>query len=164
MTTPIVRILQGILFSVVALGEEGGWRGYMIPKLAKFTGYTKAVIIGGAIWGLWHMPLICLGLNFGTSYPGFPYLGIAAMCFSGIFMGACLTYLTVKTGSIWPAAIMHGVNNAMPSILVFYINTYKGKTYNPFIMNCIGVIPLVIVGTVFIILLAKYDRSAAKKG
>lgn len=49
------------------------------------------------------------------------------MSFGGIFMGASLTYLTVKTESIWPAAIMHGVNNAMPSFLVFYINAYNEK-------------------------------------
>ena len=34
---PTLRILQGIAFSVVALGEECGWRGYMIPKLAMIT-------------------------------------------------------------------------------------------------------------------------------
>ena len=109
------------------------------------------------------MPLICLGLNFGTSYPGFPYVGVVAMCFGGIFMGACLTYLTVKTESIWPAAIMHGVNNAVPSFLVFYINAHKANLHNPIWMNCMQLIPLTIVGTVFIILLAKHDRLVTGK-
>ena len=122
---PLNGIVTGTVISFAAFGEEFGWRGYMMPKLIKLLGIKKAVFAGGIIWGLWHAPLTCVGHNFGTDYPGFPYLGILVMCLDCTVTGIMLTYLTVKSGSIWPAAIMHAVNNANPSILALFTNTDK---------------------------------------
>ena len=80
------------------------------------------LIIGGIIWGLWHAPLTCIGHNFGTDYPGFPFLGILMMCAFCILMGVILTFLTEMSGSVWPAAIMHAVTNAYPSALIGFMN------------------------------------------
>ena len=117
---PLAAIISGVFSSFAAFGEEAGWRGYMMPKLLKlfgaegevkgaFRGRILAVIIGGIIWGLWHAPLTCTGHNFGTDYPGFPYVGIARMCLFCTLIGIMLTFITVKSGSVWPAAIMHAV-------------------------------------------------------
>lgn len=119
---PIIVISQTSILSFAALGEEGGWRGYMMPKLMKLMGQKRAFLVGGIIWGLWHAPLTCIGHNFGTDYPGFPYVGILLMCIFCTLIGTILTMLTIKSGSIWPATIMHAVNNGMPSILRFFIN------------------------------------------
>ena len=119
---PVAAIVSGTFFSFAAFGEEAGWRGYMMPKLMKLMGKGKAVIVGGIIWGLWHAPLTCIGHNFGTDYPGFPYVGILEMCIMCTLMGMILTFVTVKSGSVWPAAIMHGVNNAGPGILAGFAN------------------------------------------
>ena len=128
---PLIAISQATILSFAALGEEGGWRGYMMPKLMKLVGYKKAVLVGGIIWGVWHAPLTCIGHNFGTEYPGFPYLGILIMCLLCTLMGIILTFITARTGSIWPAAIMHAVNNANPSILQFFVNEEKMKEVLP---------------------------------
>ena len=71
---PLIVIIQTTILSFAALGEEAGWRGYMMPKLIKLMGLKKAVFVGGIIWGIWHAPLTCIGHNFGTDYPGFPYV------------------------------------------------------------------------------------------
>ena len=42
-----------------------------------------------------------------------------------IFIGVLLTFVTVRSGSVWPATIMHAVNNASPSVLMFYFNEEK---------------------------------------
>lgn len=120
---PVIIIISCTIASFAALGEEGGWRGYMMPKLMKLMSMPKAIIVGGIIWGLWHAPLTCIGHNFGTDYPGFPYVGILLMCILCTLMGIMLTYITIKTESIWPAAIMHAINNGNPTILKFFINT-----------------------------------------
>ena len=83
-----VQIAQALLLSgavnlLPSLGEEWGWRGYMMPRLLKITTPGKALLLGGLIWGLWHAPLTAVGHNYGLYYPGFPWLGIAAMCVSG---------------------------------------------------------------------------------
>jgi membrane protease YdiL (CAAX protease family) len=121
---PLAAIFTGVVGSFAAFGEEGGWRAYMMPKLLKLFGGKKALplIIGGIIWGLWHAPLTCIGHNFGTDYPGFPFLGILVMCAFCILMGVILTFLTELSGSIWPAAIMHAVTNAYPSALIGFMN------------------------------------------
>ncbi|MCR4897180.1 MAG: CPBP family intramembrane metalloprotease, partial [Lachnospiraceae bacterium] len=77
---PLAAITSGVIGSFAAFGEEGGWRGYMMPKLLRLMGRTPALILGGVIWGLWHAPLTAIGHNFGTDYPGFPWLGILKMC------------------------------------------------------------------------------------
>ena len=124
---PLAAIVSSVVASFAAFGEEGGWRGYMMPKLMEVMGRKKALLVGGIIWGLWHMPLTCIGHNFGTDYPGFPYLGIFYMCMFCVLIGIVLTFLTEKSGSVWPAAILHAVNNAQPSILNGYINPEKGE-------------------------------------
>lgn len=154
---PITSILQGTIISFAAFGEEGGWRGYMMPKLMNLMGTKKAVLIGGIIWGLWHAPLTCIGHNFGTDYPGFPYLGILIMCISCTSLGIALTYITVKSGSVWPAAIMHAVNNANPSILAMFTNVEKANEImaNQILGFVILEIPTLILGIICFVLLCK---------
>ncbi|MBR6380046.1 MAG: CPBP family intramembrane metalloprotease [Lachnospiraceae bacterium] len=119
---PLIAIVSGLVGSFAAFGEEGGWRGYMMPKLLKLMGRGKALVVGGVIWGLWHAPLTCIGHNFGTEYPGFPYLGILMMCLMCILMGVLLTFVTEKSGSVWPAVFLHAINNSGPSILQGFVN------------------------------------------
>lgn len=154
---PIVSILQGTIVSFAAFGEEGGWRGYMMPKLMNLMGTKKAVLIGGIIWGLWHAPLTCVGHNFGTDYPGFPYVGILLMCIFCTTLGIALTYVTVKSGSVWPAAIMHAVNNANPSILAMFTNAEKANEIMANqILGFVSLdIPLLILGIICFVLLCK---------
>ncbi len=119
---PLIAIVSGLVGSFAAFGEEGGWRGYMMPKLLKLMGRGKALVVGGVIWGLWHAPLTCIGHNFGTDYPGFPYLGILMMCLMCILLGVLLTFVTEKSGSVWPAVFLHAINNSGPSILQGFVN------------------------------------------
>ena len=147
---PITCIVTGTIGSFAAFGEEGGWRGYMMPKLISLIKMKKAVIVGGIIWGLWHVPLICVGHNFGMDYPGFPYLGVLAMCIYPVFTGIILTYVTVRSQSVWPAAILHGVNNASPSILQAFMNPEKftGLMSNSVARALVYAIPVMIIGCI----------------
>lgn len=93
------------------MGEELGWRGYLYPKLKEVMSRPAAYVVGGIIWGLWHAPAIIDGLNFGKDYAGYPYVGILLMCLSCVPTGVIFMWLTEKTGSAYPAAFAHGVNN-----------------------------------------------------
>ena len=159
---PVYAIVTGFVVSFAAFGEEGGWRGYMMPKLLKITGRKRALIIGGVIWGLWHAPLTCIGHNFGTDYPGFPYLGIVCMCIFCTLMGVLLTFITEKSGSVWPAAIMHAVNNSNPSILDGFMNPDNKTTDLPIgmIAMCIA---LLAVAIPVMIIWSRSDSKAASE-
>ena len=139
---PLLAIVQGVVLSFAALGEELGWRGYMMPKLIELMGMPKAIIFGGIIWGLWHAPLTCVGHNFGMDYPGFPYVGIVLMCLFCTALGTVLMYVTIKTNSIWPAAFMHAVNNSTPSVLLLFM---KQDVDIPLRIHILSNIPLTIL-------------------
>ncbi|MBR4100966.1 MAG: CPBP family intramembrane metalloprotease [Oscillospiraceae bacterium] len=102
-----------LLLLLPFFGEEFGWRAYLTPKLEELMPTPAALIVSGILWGLWHAPLTVQGHNFGIDYPGFPYLGILLMCVMCISLGTILTFLTKRTQSVFPAAIMHGINNQM---------------------------------------------------
>lgn len=154
---PIAAIVTGTVVSFAAFGEEFGWRGYMIPKMIKLWGLPRAIFFGGIIWGLWHAPLTVAGHNFGMDYVGFPYVGIGLMCVLCIFMGMMLTYVTIKSGSIWPAAIMHAVHNASPSILAGFTNAEKLEETVPHVAVSFGlyILPVIVIGSICMVSLCK---------
>ena len=157
ITYPLLAVVSGVVLSFAALGEELGWRGYMMPKLIELIGMPKAIITGGIIWGLWHAPLTCVGHNYGMDYPGFPYVGIILMCLMCMALGTVLTYVTIKTGSIWPAAFMHAINNSSPSVMVVFMN-HDVKI--PIWIHALSNIPLILLAILcFSLMMKKKEQT-----
>ena len=130
------QVVFGILFSpflniINCFGEEWGWRGYLLPKLMKQFKIVPTLLISGVIWGLWHAPLIVLGHNYGVGYPGYPVVGILAMCVFCVVMGTILSYLTIHTKSCIPAAMAHGMINGFSSVGIYF--TSLTHPYNVFV-------------------------------
>jgi membrane protease YdiL (CAAX protease family) len=101
----------GILINcVIVAGEEIGWRGFLLPKLAKIMNFTKASIIVGGIWILCHVPLILFVKDF---YPYSTPIGYGLLCFSIAAMGVniAINWLRLNSGSVWTAIIFHAVHN-----------------------------------------------------
>lgn len=93
--------------AIPALGEEIGWRGFLLPRLCRF-GQWPAAVLTGVAWGLWHAPLILLGYN----YPGLvPAAALACMVVFCVLLSVLLSWLRLASGSIWPSAIAHGFIN-----------------------------------------------------
>lgn len=139
-----VQILFGALAGGIvnlpfALGEELGWRGYLLPHLCKSMSYNRAIVVSGAIWGLWHAPMVAMGHNYGVDYPTAPWGGIGAMVVFCIVVGAFLSYLTVRSQSALPAALGHGALNALAAAPVYFMHP---EGYNPFL----GPTPVGLVG------------------
>lgn len=151
------------LMAFNTFGEEFGWRGYMNQKMEPLLGTKGTVVVGGIIWGLWHAELTVVGHNFGTEYDGYPYLGILTMCISCTFLGMGLMWLTKKTGSIYPAAIMHASNNfGGKSIGRLFISGIP-EDFSPAITdNLIVSIPSFMLGLVFFILMLRDNKNKKK--
>lgn len=97
--------LQGAVF---ALGEEIGWRGFLVPELAKITSFTKTALISGAAWSVYHYPLI-LFANYNSGAPKwYALLVFTWMVIAGSFVYA---WLRLKSGSVWTAVILHASHN-----------------------------------------------------
>ena len=43
------------------LGEELGWRAFLLNELENKYSFSKSVLINGSLWGFWHFPLILVG-------------------------------------------------------------------------------------------------------
>ena len=100
----LITILQTLLLGPViniipTMGEELGWRGYLLPKLREFFSDPVALVITGVIWGIWHIPVIAMGHNYGTDYPGYPWLGVLAMIVFCVTLGIIEGYATIKLDS-----------------------------------------------------------------
>jgi hypothetical protein len=78
-------ILGPILGLPLALGEEFGWRAFLLSKLLTM-GRSKAIVLHGIILGVWHIPAILMGLN----YPGYPIIGSSFMVILMVIVGAFL--------------------------------------------------------------------------
>lgn len=52
---------QVIVIILIAVGEEYGWRGYLLPRLMKKFNVFHSSIILGLIWGIWHFPAYLIG-------------------------------------------------------------------------------------------------------
>jgi len=118
--------LAPIVNTVFALGEELGWRGFLLPRLLPL-GQTNAMILTGVIWGVWHAPAVVQGLN----YPDHPVLGMLMMLLFSTLFGIFLGWLYFKTKSPWAPAFAHGTLNALAGLpLAFFLslNTLWGGT------------------------------------
>lgn len=148
MQLPFAVVAAPALNIFTTFGEEWGWRGYLVPKMATRFRIVPTLLITGIIWGLWHAPLTAIGHNYGTNYPGWPFAGIAAMCVFCIVLGIFLTYVTERTGSCLAAAIGHGAINGFASAALIFSATGG----NPFV----GPLPVGIVGGSAFILVAAF--------
>ncbi|MDF3124378.1 CPBP family intramembrane glutamic endopeptidase [Rheinheimera sp. 1928-s] len=95
---------------VAATGEEFAWRGFLQGQLTREFGVLSGIMLLAAIWWAWHLPGLLLGYNF----PEYPIFG-ALVLFPLQMIGASLFlgWLTIRSGSFWPAALAHGTVNSI---------------------------------------------------
>ena len=131
-----------------ALGEEAGWRGYMMPRLKERFGLLNGRLLGGVVWGVWHWPLMLLvGYEYGTNYLGAPVLGLVVWCVVCFALNTLLDLLYEKTGCIWVPAIAHGAFNAiaaLPQVLITPADAYY-NVLGPMPIGLISVLPMLAV-------------------
>ena len=137
---------------IFTFGEEFGWRGYLLPRLAPLGG-IPAAIITGVVWGLWHAPVI---VQDGYNYPGYPWLGVGMMVVFTLALGMVFAWLRFRSGSVWPSTLAHAAFNAQAGF--GFILLSQG---NPLLRAPIGLIGLVPM-IAFAIWLAATGRLKAE--
>ncbi len=123
---------------IATFGEEFGWRGYLLPKLAPLGGVWAALIVG-VIWGLWHAPLIVLD---SYNYPGHPWLGILMMIVFTTALSCIFAWLRFRSGSVWPSTLAHAALNAQAGFALVFLS--RGDSLIGAPLGILGLLPMIL--------------------
>ena len=93
-----------ILNSILATGEEIGWRGYMLPQMVE-AGVPRPILVSSLVWGLWHVPLFQWG-GFVHDGPD-PLITTVLLMVATTALGYVLGRLRLDSDNVWPAALLH---------------------------------------------------------
>lgn len=108
--------LAPLINCIFALGEELGWRGFLLPRLLPL-GQWRAILLSGAVWGVWHAPAILQGQN----YPGQPVLGVFMMVVFCLLLGVIFSWLYLQTRSPWTPTLAHASLNATAGLTMLFL-------------------------------------------
>jgi membrane protease YdiL (CAAX protease family) len=148
-------LISPIINSLATFGEEFGWRSYLQNKLMPLGG-RKMMVVMGIIWGVWHWPVIFMGYNYGTSYPGYPFLGALMMVWFCFVVGTLLGWATLRGGSVWPAVIGHAAVNGIAGLATFFLQGQPPSVVGPLPLGIIGSLGFTVVAV--LILVSLRDR------
>jgi len=124
----VMLATAGIIGSLArAVGEEIGWRGFLIWELRKLMPFWAVGLASGVIWGLWHVPAI-LGTDYnaGTGSPAFQ----VALFFANVITASIIfAYFTFRAQSLWPAAILHASHNLFVQAIYTPLTVFGPETH-----------------------------------
>jgi membrane protease YdiL (CAAX protease family) len=98
------------LFAIIpALAEEIAWRGYVQPRFIQLHGLARGIFFTGIVWGAFHFTF-----DFGPRLSEADVLvAVLRRLTMAIAISVALAWITIRSGSVWPAAIFHGLYNIL---------------------------------------------------
>ena len=79
-----------------AFGEELGWRGLMMPEMAKIMDFRGVSLWGGLIWAVYHYPIILFS-GYHSSTP----LWYGAIMFTLTVLAVSIVFAEDKGATAW---------------------------------------------------------------
>jgi len=131
MSATVLYVLLGGSFGMArglasALGEEIGWRGFLVPELFKRVGFTGTALISGVVWSCWHYPLLIWGdYNSGTP----TWYGLTCFTVMVISLSFLFAWMRLKSGSLWTGALLHASHNLYIQAIFTPLTRNTGKTH-----------------------------------
>lgn len=120
LTTFLFLLLFQMLTS--GLGEEPGWRGYLLPTLQASYSQRRAIWIMGIIWAVWHFPFtIYATLSSLDPALGAPAVAVIVPALIGqtmslIGIAYLYTWMLNHTGSLFLLIFFHALSNTVPEM------------------------------------------------
>lgn len=161
----VLNILVGTAVStVVFLGEEIGWRGYLHFRLAEVTSPRAAAILTGAFHAIFHLPLLLLTTTYQGA--GERWIVVPMVVITLTLAGAWYGWLRLSSGSIWPVCLSHSAfNNVMESLAGAAIVTSAATM--AYVTTETGVVTMVIMALVAGYLLSRraadFDKARPRE-
>lgn len=118
----VFQIVVSIIINmIIILGEEYGWRGYLLPELTKDYGKIKATVIVGIVWALFHIPAIYLSAK--ASGMSNPLMVCIIQAFAAFVFSFSFSYCYYLSGNIIPVLIMHSIWNEINTAVLGSISS-----------------------------------------
>ena len=124
--------------ALAALGEEVGWRGYLVPALLPL-GRARAMVAVGVVWAFWHTPIVLLGYDYDGAARPLALLALTGFC---IAVGTLLAWLRMRSDSAIPAAVAHGTLNGW--MLLFPVLIAAGQPANLLTASPMGIVGIAV--------------------
>lgn len=104
-----------VTFFIFAFFEEVGWRGYLSPKVYGMNDSLLGHVLVGVVWASWHFPYMReLWLHTSESLVTLlPRFILGTIVFAVVY-----GEIRIRTGSFWPAVLMHWVGNTIANTLL----------------------------------------------
>ena len=153
----VYTVVYVLISLVTALGEEIGWRGFMLPAFMQRLGDKGALAAVSIFWCLWHFPLLIFG-DYMEGTPLWYQLIAFTLCIFPV--GIIAGILTIQSKSVWPAAFLHAAHNAYDQA-VFGVIT-KGDD-RMFFVSETGVFTIACAWIIAVIMFVIYIKSKKKK-
>lgn len=155
-----IALVALVPFTLTAIAEELGWRGYLTPRLdAGGVSRLANHVIVGVVWGLWHLPYVTVHWDFSDE----SLWTLAPRVVIGTTIAAVVYgEIRLRTGSVWPAVITHATGNALIAGLLDH-NVLVQTEPTPWIFTpgIDGLIVITITGLVAGLLMAQHQRSTS---
>lgn len=103
----VTVFVSPVLNAFFGLGEEIGWRGFLLPRLMPL-GKFGAYLLLGVIWMLWHLPLLLVGFFIPGNIPAAIFLMLGLTLTLGVVINEFALYYR----SSILAGFIHGVFNS----------------------------------------------------
>src|SRR4029453_7502530 len=132
----VLRIaLTTIIFAVVFLGEEIGWRGYLFFSVAELPSGRRAALVTGFFHAIYHLPLLLIATTYQSA--GKRWIVVPMVMVTLTLAGVWYGWLRLWSGSIWPVSLSHsafdnlmetaaGVTVTTSPAMMAYVTTETG--------------------------------------
>lgn len=124
---PWYMVIPMFIFLTIAagIGEEFGWRGFLLPRLQTRHNALVSGLIIGVAWAIWHIPLFFIKgtSQYEQQQQGGLLLAILGYAMFVVSQSVLFTMLFNNTkGSVLLVAVLHGASNTWAG----YIDVYRG--------------------------------------
>ncbi|MGE0555511.1 MAG: CPBP family intramembrane glutamic endopeptidase [Gemmatimonadales bacterium] len=143
----------GVLVALTTgpLGEEAGWRGFLLPRMLTRYGPLPAALVLGLIWSVWHYPLYFRAAM--STLAGFTNFTVAVLCFSTLLM----VLWAHTSGSLFWAVVLHWTINISEGVVQALLPDVRPPT------GATSLLELVVLAVATVVVVAVVGTTRLKQ-
>jgi uncharacterized protein len=147
----------GMLYGVAtAAGEEIGWRGFLVPELARVLPFTGVAVVSGLIWAAWHYPITAVVYR-DAGLP--PWFWLLTFTFVAVAISFAQAWLRLRSDSVWPPIFLHASHNLWMQSIFSPLTT--DKEYTKWVAGDLGLAFVIVAAVVAAVFWAKRGDAVA---